>query len=613
MSTKTTFKRIALVAVAALGAGVLSVAPAAAAVQSDALTLSATTASAAIGETATATMSLTFLDTDSGTDTMTATVAVLSSPATSVVTPTLSISAAQTTTNTAAGVGTTSVSGAVMTLVSAGTAAGRATGSATMSLVNLAVAGTYVIRVTPAGGLTTTAQTWTVTVAAKPLATLAASTAHKGYSWYGDTANVALRGAWVNNSTTTDALTLSCYATPAANCFRIAVTQSNGSTTNPLVAADAVAITATATGPANVAISGDGETGYPNNLGAAGIYATTTTAQLSALGLTQWVYVYPTGAPGVVSVTIKMGDVTFPAKSFTIYEAAKTYTAAVGTGFTGTAFPVGASAAAINVTAKDPSGYLVPGATVYAFSSDATIATVSASAVGSTSGVSAFTLTGVKAGSTTITFGNASTLAASTVTTTQAVTVTGSTATTVTLTLDKAEYAPGEKMTLTITAKDADGKPVADGSRAVIASPTSNVAVGGTLSATTTLLGGVATQTLYAPATSGSFTISATEGAATASTTKATLSVTATVTNASLDAANAATDAAAEATDAANAATDAANAAAEAADAATAAAQDAADAVAALSVSVAAMIDALKKQITALTNLVIKIQKKVKA
>jgi len=74
-----------------------------------------------------------------------------------------------------------------------------------------------------------------------------------------------------------------------------------------------------------------------------------------------------------------------------------------------------------------------------------------------------------------------------------------------------------------------------------------------------------------------------------------------------------AADAAAEATDAANAATDAANAAAEAADAATAAAQDAADAVAALSTSVSEMINALKKQITSLTNLVIKIQKKVKA
>jgi len=67
------------------------------------------------------------------------------------------------------------------------------------------------------------------------------------------------------------------------------------------------------------------------------------------------------------------------------------------------------------------------------------------------------------------------------------------------------------------------------------------------------------------------------------------------------------------AADAAAEATDAANAAAEAADAATAAAQDAADAVAALSAQVATLISGLKAQLTALTNLVIKIQKKVKA
>ena len=83
--------------------------------------------------------------------------------------------------------------------------------------------------------------------------------------------------------------------------------------------------------------------------------------------------------------------------------------------------------------------------------------------------------------------------------------------------------------------------------------------------------------------------------------------------NAVADSASAAADAAAEATDAANAATDAANAAAEAADAATAAAQDAADAVAALSTQVSEMVADLKRQITALTNLVIKIQKKVRA
>ena len=79
------------------------------------------------------------------------------------------------------------------------------------------------------------------------------------------------------------------------------------------------------------------------------------------------------------------------------------------------------------------------------------------------------------------------------------------------------------------------------------------------------------------------------------------------------DQAAATVDAAAEATDAANAATDAANAAAEAADAATAAAQDASDAVAALSAQVSEAIAGLKKQLVSLTNLVIKIQKKVKA
>ena len=72
-------------------------------------------------------------------------------------------------------------------------------------------------------------------------------------------------------------------------------------------------------------------------------------------------------------------------------------------------------------------------------------------------------------------------------------------------------------------------------------------------------------------------------------------------------------DAANEATDAANAATDAANAAAEAADAATAAAQDAHAAVAALATQVASLIAGIKAQITTLTNLVIKIQKKVRA
>jgi hypothetical protein len=175
-------------------------------------------------------------------------------------------------------------------------------------------------------------------------------------------------------------------------------------------------------------------------------------------------------------------------------------------------------------------------------------------------------------------------------------------------------------MVVAVTAKDASGNPVVDG----LSAPTltANKQLGGAAFSFTTYLAGMSTtrtlssgvvlraDNVYAPAASGTFTISGLSGNATASQ----ITVTGTVgDDAATTAATAASDAAAEATDAANAATDAANAAAEAADAATAAAQDAADAVAALSTQVAEMVAALKKQITSLTNLVIKIQKKVKA
>ena len=121
---------------------------------------------------------------------------------------------------------------------------------------------------------------------------------------------------------------------------------------------------------------------------------------------------------------------------------------------------------------------------------------------------------------------------------------------------------------------------------------------------------GSATYTVYMPAGSGDVTISATGGTSLPAAGQVKVTATASVVNSSVDAA---TDAANEATDAANAATDAALAAADAADAATAAAQDASDAVAALSATVAKLVASLKAQITSLTNLVIKIQKKVRA
>jgi hypothetical protein len=207
-----------------------------------------------------------------------------------------------------------------------------------------------------------------------------------------------------------------------------------------------------------------------------------------------------------------------------------------------------------------------------------------------------------------------------------AVTVSSSAVATVKLAFDKATYAPFEKAIVTVTPLDSAGK--AMGTRTL-----TNLFATGGISANQALGNGSDTLTAVAlttsadnsstaPRTAGSYTyvvympaqgtvtITATGGTSLPVAGQVAVTASATITNASVDAA---TDAANEATDAANAATDAALAAADAADAATAAAQDASDAVAALSATVATLVASLKAQITSLTNLVIKIQKKVKA
>jgi len=291
-------------------------------------------------------------------------------------------------------------------------------------------------------------------------------------------------------------------------------------------------------------------------------------------------YVYANGFAGIATITIKAGTTVVATETVTFTGAASTYSVALGTLFGGSSFPVGTSTGAFKVTAKDSAGNnVVDGSTVYAFSGTAATATIASATT--TSGVATFDLTGVAAGSSVITFGNASTAAASTVTATSTIAVTKSTAKTISWAFDKDTYEPGEKMTLTVTAVDADGKPVADGARALFAAAPasnfafSNTAVGDALVASPVLLGGKATYSLYAPATSGKLTLTATEGTATDSTTKAVVTLSATVANAALTAAQEATDAANEATDAGNNAKDAADQAIEAADAATIAAQDA--------------------------------------
>jgi hypothetical protein len=337
-----------------------------------------------------------------------------------------------------------------------------------------------------------------------------------------------------------------------------------------------------------------------------------------------FVHVWSTGTAGKATITLtSMSGVVLGTETVIFYGAV--------TKIAQTQAPVKSIAraggystsSAFTISATDANNNPVPGLTITGTSSDVNvIGSVTVAEDSTTPGdylvsytSSASSKSGNKATITFKTVDPAITTTTAYLTTTADVTVGGSVAKEV-ITLDKSTYAPGEQMIVTITATDASGNPVYDG--AAVPSLSANKTVVGLDLRSSTYLGGKSdTQARYlgvvtnayrafAPATAGSFTITATSGNATADN----LSVSATVADAAMDAA---TDAANEATDAANAATDAALAAADAADAATAAAQDASDAVAALSAEVSKMIASLKAQITSLTNLVIKIQKKVRA
>jgi hypothetical protein len=337
------------------------------------------------------------------------------------------------------------------------------------------------------------------------------------------------------------------------------------------------------------------------------------------------------GTAGTTTISVKyeLTGQSFT-KSLTVYSAAaKTITAAAFN----PVLAVGDNAGAVAVVATDANGNPWTGTAyiVAATAADALVAgsstPVKCAAWNSTTGILC-PVTVTTLGTANLKVIDASTVALATATSNVvAVKSTLQSAASVKIAFDKATYAPNEKALITVTALDSAGNTMQGKTwSALLASGgiTASVALAAgsdTLTATSiatstyssassNLIAGSRTYVVYMPSGSGAVTISATGGTDLPAAAQVKVTATATVVNASVDAA---TDAANEATDAANAATDAALAAADAADAATAAAQDASDAVAALSASVEKLVASLKAQLTSLTNLVIKIQKKVKA
>jgi hypothetical protein len=342
-----------------------------------------------------------------------------------------------------------------------------------------------------------------------------------------------------------------------------------------------------------------------------------------------YVNVFSDGTSGAATISLWVGGAVWKTKTVSFYGAAtklvasqnhKVLKAGTTTGAgcnpTSCAGTSVATSFVVQVLATDANGIAVPGLT-YTSVPDAKVvtgsaATSTADADADSLGATWFSVTTAPdaASGVTGTVSYKTTLADTTVLTTSALTFAiGGAPVSVTIAASGSSEV-GAKNSLVFTDKDAAGNapydldvPLALTSNVALVVGSASAATNG-LPTTIAMIGGTGSVNFFNPFVAGDVTISGKAAGLIP------LTVTVSVTNSAV---SAAADAAAEATDAANAATDAANAAAEAADAATAAAQDAVDAVAALSVQVTAMISALKKQLIALTNLVIKIQKKVKA
>ncbi|MBI3429729.1 MAG: hypothetical protein HY050_06715 [Actinobacteria bacterium] len=584
MSTKTKFKRVALVAVAAMGIGLLTAVPSNAAPSVAYTTMYDTTNGyQVVGGQATVTLSV---------DTSTVTNVVVSGVG--------SVVSTGAPTNATVNGGTAAISSPGSSFTVTGNSSG-ATKTVTIVLAS-STTGTQTITATPLdnNGVPGTAVTKTITWVAST--TLAVS-ATNSTSFLGGTNVVA-----------TSDQTVTVAKSAAGQVGNVAVTlkDTNGN------ALYSQTLTATVSGPGLIALS--------TSVTGSGT-ARAASLTLSSSNNVAYVLVSADGTAGVSTITISDGSTVISTETVTFTGGPATFVATASA----TNLKVGANgvngtagSGAIKVKVTDSNGNIVAdGTSVYASSSSTATATVTTTALTTVSGYVYYAVQGLAAGTSVITFGDAAT---PTVSTTITVTVTAVVASTVTLAFDKASYTPGEKMVLTLTAKDSTGAGIADTGTytAFLAAGglISNVSLqGDTISGTApTFVGGVATFTLYAPLAAGTINITGTTGVsanlATAVQSLA-LAASAEVTNPSADAA----------TDAANAATDAANYAADAADAATTAAQEAtaaavaaqesADAATAAVVALGLRVDTLlasvRAQLTSLSNLLVRIIKKTKA
>ena len=598
MSSKTNFKRIALVAVAALGMGVLSSTPSQAAFSGAAgsqLTLSTTAAAgtlagAASDSTTAGTVSISGLALGAASvDSYSVTAVAKSRPAAATSQPTLNFLVVDTV-GTTGGDPTLTGSTSVLAITTAAPTQLLADSRTTMVALSAGAgylnvkykffqdsnsaqrkAGTYVytVIVTPFSGAAGQGIAQTIDVS---VVTAAAASASETVD---PTKSTAFLGTAAD--ATADA-TITAEATASAAAVGVLTVKTYNSSS--VAAAESVTVSISGAG---VLKSGD----------VAG-----TSLILNSAGDTD-ISILPDGRAGVATISVKTTSVTFANKSVTFYaKAAKTITATVATPL----LAVSTNAGAVRATAVDANGVNWTGR-AYIVASSAADALIAGSTTPqacsvyvATDGYHKCDVTAIATGTAKFKIIDASTVALATATSNEVtVTVTAATLNSVKVEFNKATYAPNERAIIYVTPLDAAGKAMQAGSYTNLFSAT-GISVNGALSyagtsttadsltaagsittaaqtsATTGARAGSMQYVVYMPSAGGTVTLTATGGTALAESLRTAGGITASAT---------VTDSGAAALAAVNA--------------------------------LATTVASLRTLITTLTNLVLKIQKKVRA
>jgi len=609
MSTTTNFKRIALVAAASLGLGIISAIPAQAAV-------SGVTVTVTNGATTLRSGSTTLVDADTGTGTgATISVSALVTSATDSVTVTFFnkntastqakalLALVETTTSNLSrvsdtgGVGAYTHSAAVAVGESAAFDSDTAGGSTLTRFMLNSSSGTgnigatfalFLDTLTATGGAGTLTYSYLVTTRTVNSGTVQTT------EYTGDVSIVVSAGTAASK-------------TPSAGFTNAYIAASNSATADATITPALATASSAAAGYINVDLRNASDVRGAQDtvtisIAGAGALVDSTITGTSFTGFQTGLKSYsivPDGRAGTATITISLAITGQTwTKSMTFYAAA----AATNTLVASVRHPVlqvGTNSNAVAVVAKDAAGNAYAG-TIRLYASSAADALIAGSSTPTsctwTPSISAHLcdVTGTAPGTAKLKAINATTVALSTATSNEiTVTVSNKTAATVKIAFDKATYAPSERAKITVSVLDADGKSLPAQTFANLftaggISTTANltgdtltavsVATAAATSATTLGAGSaylgtnanVMTYTVFMPASGGTVTLNATGGTSLPVAGQVAVSASATVTN------------------------------------------DAAAALAAVT-ALATTVASLRTLITTLTNLVLKIQKKVKA